>query len=151
MHRRWLLPLPLALAALVGLPGCALMSPEEPPATPLAGTEWLLVELSGQALPAAGAGPRATLRIDGEPPRAIGNTGVNNFVGTAQLDGGDGLRFGPLATTRRAGAPEAMQLEQAYLAALGSVRRQRTGPGSLELLDDGGRTVARFATASPPR
>jgi heat shock protein HslJ len=135
------------LCPTVALMGCA----QTPPAaTPLAGVEWLLIELPGHALPSsAGDAPRPTLRIDGDPPRAIGNTAVNNFVGTARLSsGGEVLRFGPLATTRRAGPPAAMQLETTYLAALDRTRSYRTGPGTLDLLDAEGQTVARFATAA---
>jgi heat shock protein HslJ len=144
MDRRELL---LVAALASTLTGCA----QTPPAdTPLAGTEWLLAELPGHPLPAvsAGAAQRPSLRIEGDPPRAIGNTSVNGFVGTAQIDGASGLRFGPLATTRRAGPPAAMQLESAYLAALGTVRNYRTGPGTLDLLDANGQAVARFATAA---
>jgi heat shock protein HslJ len=143
MQRRELLVL-AAAATTAALMACA-QTP--PPATPLDGTDWLLVELPGQALPAAaGTLQRPSLRIAGDPPRAMGATGINNFVGTADLGSGSALRFGPLATTRRAGSPEGMQLESAYLAALGSVRSYRTGPETLELVDADGRTVARFAT-----
>lgn len=143
MDRRTVLcALPAGAAALGGLMACA----QTPPATsPLVGPEWQLVELPGQALPAAGSRP--TLMLAGEPVRAMGTTGVNNFAGTAQMAGGSALVFGPLATTRRAGPPAAMQLESAYLAALAATRGHRTGPEMLDLLDASGRTVARFATS----
>lgn len=143
MQRRELLV--LAAAPVAALMACA-QTP--PPATPLDGTDWLLVELPGQVLPtAAGGVQRPSLRIAGDPPRVFGNTAVNNFVGTAQFDAAGALRFGALATTRRAGPPAAMQVETAYLAVLERVRGYRTGVGTLDLLDADGRPVARFALA----
>jgi heat shock protein HslJ len=144
-RRTWLWDAVRAVGASAALMGCA----QTPPPAQLAGPQWQLVELPGQVLPAAPGGPRPTLNIAGEPARATGSTAVNNFVGTAQMAGGDALVFGPLATTRRAGPPAAMQLETAYLAALAATRRYRTGAGTLELLDAQGRTVARFVTGSP--
>jgi heat shock protein HslJ len=145
MDRRMLLcALPAGAAALGVLMACA-QTP--PPASPLVGPQWQLVELPGQALPAAGARP--TVMLAGEPARVMGTAGINNFVGTAQMAGGDALVFGPLAATRRAGSPAAMQLESAYLAALAATRRYRTGAGTLDLLDAQGRTVARFNLGGP--
>ncbi|MCU0938315.1 MAG: META domain-containing protein [Burkholderiaceae bacterium] len=145
MDRRSLLcALPAGAVALGALMACA----QTPPAaSPLVGPQWQLVDLPGHALPAAGARP--TLLLAGEPVRAMGTTGVNNFAGTAQMAGGTALLFGPLATTRRAGSPAAMQLESAYLAALAAARSYRTGAGTLDLLDAQGSTVARFSSGSP--
>ncbi len=144
-RRQWLWRALQTVGASAALMGCA----QTPPPTPLAGPQWQLVELPGQAMPAAAGMPRPTLNIAGEPARATGSAAVNNFVGTAQMAGGDALVFGPLATTRRAGPPAAMQLEAAYLAALAATRSYRTGPGTLELLDAQGRTLARFAIGTP--
>ncbi|MDZ7651766.1 MAG: META domain-containing protein [Burkholderiaceae bacterium] len=146
MDRRQLLC--RAGSALFLLPALLMGCAQTPPPTPLTGTEWILAELPGQSLPAAGARP--TLMLAGEPLRATGGAGVNNFVGTVQMAGAGGLTFGPLATTRRAGAPQAMQLEAAYLAALAAARTFRTGPGTLELLDAAGRVVVRYATVAAP-
>jgi heat shock protein HslJ len=146
MHRRqWLWSAVRAVGASAALMGCA----QKPPPTPLAGPQWQLVELPGQAMPVAAGTSRPTLNIAGEPARATGTAAVNNFVGTVQMAGGNALTFGPLATTRRAGPAAAMQLEAAYLTALAATRSYRTGAGTLDLLDAQGRTLARFASGSP--
>lgn len=104
--------------------------------------EWRLT-----ALPSASAvrvSDAATLRIEGEPPRASGSTGVNRYAGPVDVRGED-LRFGALASTRRAGPPDAMALEQAFLQALQATARWRIRDRDLELLDVQGAVVARFA------
>ncbi|MCU1536286.1 MAG: protein of unknown function Meta and HslJ [Humibacillus sp.] len=76
------------------------------------GTSWVLERVGGE--PVTGTAPVLDLGADG---RVGGSTGVNRLIGTYAVDG-PVLRFGALATTRMAGPPEAMALEQAWLAVL---------------------------------
>jgi heat shock protein HslJ len=64
-----------------------------------------------------------------------GRAGCNRYAGTAELDAGL-MIFGPLAVTRMACDVRTMELEQAYLAALGEVRGFVVGP-------DGGLWLSR--------
>src|SRR5207302_4495540 len=82
--------------------------------------EWTLIELNGSPVPAAAAeGHRdpPTLRFSPEKKQASGFSGVNRFFGPYEHEG-EKLKFGALAGTRMAGPPEAMALEQEFLAML---------------------------------
>jgi heat shock protein HslJ len=109
---------------------------------PLEGTQWRLTELDGR--PARPAGTDApNLRLNAADKRAGGNTGCNSFGGEYTLSG-DSLRFGMLASTRRACTDEALNAQEAsYLTALGNVRTWRITGDSLELSGASG-VVARF-------
>jgi heat shock protein HslJ len=70
--------------------------------------------------------------------RVSGFSGVNRFSGALDPDGE--RVFPPLATTRRAGPPEAMALETAFLSALGNAAAVELGEKRLTLSGpDGGR------------
>ena len=72
-----------------------------------------------------------------------GFSGVNNYSGSLKADGNK-ISFAPnLASTRMAGAPEAMEFEAAYLELLGSADSWSVSDGELSL--SGGNAVARFA------
>jgi heat shock protein HslJ len=116
--RRWVVP-----ATMLALAACT------PPrvvgagrAEPLEGTAWRLWELNGQpAVEAGGAAP--TLSFAADEPRASGNGGCNQFNGPYTRNG-ESLRFGPLASTRRACVdPAGNSQETAYLGALQSTTR----------------------------
>src|SRR5688572_17837186 len=99
----------------------------------LEGTTWSLVELGGQPARPAGDNGTPTLRLDAAEKRASGNTGCNSFGGGYELSG-ESLRFGMLASTRRACVDEALnRQESAYLRALEGTRTWRITNGSLVL------------------
>jgi heat shock protein HslJ len=113
-------------------------------------TMWLLVDLGGTP-PAAPAGVdvrdprnRPRLKFDARAKRVSGGTGLNSFDGPYESSGGDALTFGVLATTRRAGEPELMTQEAAFLNALDSTAAARVTESTLRLLDEAGRELARF-------
>ena len=70
--------------------------------------DWLVIEIGGEAVDLDA--PR-TVRFEGD--RIIGRVGVNRFTGTFTLDG-DVLQAGPAASTRMAGPPEMMALENRF-------------------------------------
>jgi heat shock protein HslJ len=103
-------------------------------------SEWILVDGRGQ-----------TLRLDNG--HLSGYSGCNRYVGGYTLDG-DRLTVGPIATTRMAGEPEALEAETAFLVALGAAARLVVSDGELVLADEEGRELLRFVPAvsepSPP-
>jgi len=140
----------LAVVALVA--GCATYgagSAEDPNfggvpmEQPLEGTTWRLVELGGRPARAAGDDGMPTLHLDAAQKRASGNTGCNSFGGGYELSDAS-LRFGALASTRRACVDEALnQQETAFLRALADTRTWRIAGGTLILSGETGE-VARF-------
>ena len=108
-------------------------------AEPLAGTEWTLVSLNGRP-PVSRDAP--TLAFE-EGSRASGNGGCNHFSGPYTQDG-DGLRFGPLVSTRRACVDDAgNRQESAFLGALRTTRSFAVSGDELALFAYG-REVARL-------
>jgi len=145
LSRRTGSALALAGAMALSLAGCAGMESDtgSAGAGPLYKTYWRLAEVEGMSVP-AGAGRREpNLQFDPEKKRVTGYSGVNIFSGG--YDATDSrLRMSQMASTRRAGPPELMKLETALLKALSATRSYRVSGDKLELIDSGGRTVARF-------
>jgi heat shock protein HslJ len=81
-----------------------------------------------------------------EDGKVNGNTGVNLLMG--QLSNDQQKLFGTLATTRRAGDPEIMQLESAYLDALRKSNRFEVDGTTLTLLEDDN-ILLQFQTTTP--
>ena len=108
------------------------------------GTDWVLVRLGNDAALLHDAAGRPRFRLDGSDKRRVtGNTGVNMLNGTYELSGA-ALQFGPMITTRRAGAPELMQQESAFLKALEKTAKADLKGRSLTLRDAGGAALAEF-------
>jgi len=106
----------LLCLALAGCAGSTSSTTGAPPTLP--GTEWRLQELGGAK---AMASPEASLAfLDGG--RASGSGTCNRFTATYELTG-SAIKFGPIATTRRACAPDVTAQEEKYLAALQAAER----------------------------
>ena len=138
----------LALALAIGCApqGVAAGEASGSEAVPLEGTDWRLVELGGRPSRPAGDGA-PNLRLDAPEKRAGGNTGCNSFGGSYELSG-ESLRFGALASTRRACVDDALNAQEAaYLRALSDTRTWRITGNTLVLSGESG-VVARF-TAQP--
>ncbi|MFL5383482.1 MAG: META domain-containing protein [Longimicrobiaceae bacterium] len=136
----------LALALAIGCApsGVAAGEASGGEAGPLEGTEWSLVEVGGQPARAAGTAGTPTLRLDAAQKRAMGNTGCNSYGGPYELSG-ESLRFGALASTRRACVDEELnRQESAYMRALDETRTWRITGSTLVLSGESG-VVARFA------
>jgi heat shock protein HslJ len=99
----------------------------------LAYTEWALMELDGEPVEIGPDEIVPSLVLDLEESHVSGSGGVNRLTGTFALNE-DELRFGPLATTRMAGPEEAMEREQAFLAALERVTSYELDGRTLTLL-----------------
>ena len=85
--------------------------------TGIDGTAWLVEDIAGR-----GVIDRAQTTISFDAPgRVSGSTGCNRYTGVATLEG-EALRFGQLATTRRACVPALMDQEQKFIRAMQDVR-----------------------------
>ena len=100
----------------------------------LGGNEWMLAELDGAPVELGENESVPHLVLDLEESHVTGSTGCNRLAGSFALSA-DGLRFGPLATTRTACAEHAMQLETAFLAALVRITSYELDGSSLTLLE----------------
>ena len=144
----------IGLAMLVGTSGC---SPDESsvagmpaqasaeskamkPDVTLTNTYWKLVELNGAAVePGEDREPHMILRGEDQ---VGGYAGCNQFTGSVTVSG-DGLSFGPIASTRRMCA-ESMQQEDAFLQALENAQRYSISGEDLAIENAGGEVTMRF-------
>lgn len=133
----------LALVVAVLLAACQGTGGLKPPGLEV--SAWQLVEI--EAIGSVELPPERTAHLlfdSGPPQRVSGSTGCNRFAG-GYLLAGENLEFRSLATTKMACTPEAMALEQRFEQALHATRGWRIVDGMLELLDEQGGLLARFA------
>ncbi len=134
-----------AFGAGCSSPGAA--QPQPPAGAPLENTDWKLLEVGGRPARVAENSAEPHLQLDPAQKQAHGGTGCNLFSGRYELSG-DSLRFGPLASTRRACLdPEMSRQESAFFHALDATRTWQVTGDTLVLLGETG-PVARFAAQS---
>jgi len=110
------------------------------PDVSLTNTYWKLVELNGGAVePGEDRELHMTLRGDDQ---VSGYAGCNHFTGSVTV-AGDGIAFGPIASTRRMCA-NAMQQEDALLQALENAARFAIEGEDLAIENAGGEMTMRF-------
>lgn len=111
----------------------------------LTGGIWQVATIQGEA---ALAPERTTIGF-APPDRVAGGTGCNRFTGLVDLTG-EGMRFGPAASTRMACPDPQMAQEMRFLDALEQVRRfDIEADGTLRLIGpDGAVLTARRRTAN---
>lgn len=90
---------------------------------------WTLVEIDGAPITAVGKTPTLEIVDDGS---VSGVGGVNRFHTQLKLVDGR-MSFGPVAATKMAGPPEAMDLESTYFTRLGSASSYETDGETLRL------------------
>ena len=110
------------------------------PDVTLTNTYWKLVELNGAAVK-PGEGKELHMILRGED-RVGGYAGCNQFTGSVTVTG-DGLSFGPIASTRRM-CPDVMQQEDAFLQALENAHRFSISGEDLAVEDANGELTMRF-------
>jgi heat shock protein HslJ len=138
------------LVLLAGLAACMAPQGGAPgtaggTAASLAGSEWRLTELAERPPVAGAAVPTLEFAAVGEP-RASGNAGCNQFSGP-YVQNGASLRFGALASTRRACVDQAATTQETvYLQVLRSTTGFTRTAGELVLYVDDD-VVARFQPA----
>lgn len=106
----------------------------------LENTYWKLVGLEGT--PLAPTQREAHIILRPAERRVSGSGGCNGIGGGYKLDG-DRLSFGQMIRTMMA-CPTGMDIESAFLAALGKTRGAKVSGQELTLLDAEGRPLARF-------
>jgi len=131
-------PLPIELV----VDSVATETPPPMPDVSLTNTYWKIVEVGGQPVVVTQQLREPQRVLNGQDGRFAGSGGVNRLMGGYTVDG-KGLTFSPVASTLMAGAPEAMQQEQAIVAALGAVREFSIAGDQLTLVDDSGQPVLR--------
>ena len=128
-------PAAAALALLLALAGCTGGDAPEgagEKAASIVGPVWTVEEIAGA--PVSGEAP-VTLQL-GADGRASGHGGCNGYGGPYTL-AGDALRFGGLAATRMACAPDVMDQEQRYFDTLAKVERYAVADDGALLLETG--------------
>jgi heat shock protein HslJ len=113
--------------------------PGHPNTNALAGTQWVLSTLNGNA-PLEDT--QVTLNFDTEG-RVAGSDGCNRFFGSCSAQG-DALAFQQIAGTLMACPPERMAQSRAFTRALGSTQTFAMADGNLTLRDAAGATLATF-------
>jgi len=108
---------------------------------------WVLTELRGQPVGDTARRNAASLQFFTNEKRVAGSGGCNRITGNFERNGKAGLKFGPMASTRRA-CPGA-DLETPFLQALDRVDNFDITQGVLTLRQ-GGTVLARL-TAEAPR
>ena len=106
---------------------------------------WVLKELPGASADAADGEERPHLRFDSEGGRVSGFGGCNLFFGEYDASESGGLRFGPIASTRR--YCPAADWETIFLRALQRTDSYRLADEELRLLNADGELIARFKAA----
>lgn len=107
--------------------------PMSPPAGPLLDTRWKVTSIGGR--PVAGQRP-LTLSVAADH-QVGGSGGCNNYFTEVSMSETT-LSFGPPAATRMACAPEVMEQEAAFFAALAAVASYELDGSGLRLLDAAG-------------
>ncbi|WP_424930141.1 META domain-containing protein [Amaricoccus tamworthensis] len=105
----------------------------------LAGSEWVLTELSGEAVPDSS---KAMLQFRGEGALA-GHSGCNRFSGTWNVDGGR-LMLNPGAMTRMACPGPQMRLEYQFIQTLAGTSTWTRDGINLTLENASGDVLARL-------
>ncbi len=100
---------------------------------------WLLKSVEGAGPPAGVESPSLTVNPDGS---VGGFTGVNRFSGKLNAEGGK--LFGPLATTRRAGPPAAMEVETKFVRLLSAAAQGQRVGDELQLFGEDGKVLLTF-------
>jgi heat shock protein HslJ len=120
---------------------------ESSPAGSLGGVTWVLDSASmGSLVETVPSDARVDLRFDGE--RANGRAACNSYGGPYAVDG-EKLSFGSFAVTLMACEPPLMDLESAYLTALGSVDGYQVAAGGRGLVLTGGNVALTFVAEEP--
>jgi heat shock protein HslJ len=117
-------------------------TPATPPLSTLAGVTWTLVSLGGQPLPPGTRPPTAI--FDGA--RLAGFGGCNRYSGQVQDTGPGAISIGPVAATKMACPPPAMDVESRYFAILSPVTQYRVAGSRLVLSGPSGELAFERAT-----
>src|SRR5215470_8058788 len=119
----------VAVALALSTAGCA----SKPSSWPSIVGLWSVQQITGKPVP---PDARMTLSLYGDG-RAVGRAGCNNYTGTYTRESATAISFDKIAATKMACAPELMDVEQAYLAALGAMTRVYRQPNNTLVMSTG--------------
>jgi heat shock protein HslJ len=106
--------------------------------------DWLVIEIDGEPID-----PEAPREVRFEGDRVAGRVGVNRFTGSFSTDG-DVIQAGPVASTRMAGPPGLMALEDRFNSHLdGEHEIALEGDGVLTLSREGHSMALKRAQSLP--
>jgi putative lipoprotein len=108
----------------------------------ISGLQWRPVVLGAERLP-DDSGMHVLFAVDGS---IKGSGGCNNFFGALEMTD-EGLRVGPLGSTRMACPQPVMEREVAFMQALQATSRFEIGNRRLQLLADNNQLLAELVTA----
>jgi putative lipoprotein len=108
----------------------------------LTGVTWTLVSLGGQPLPQGTRPPTAI--FDGA--RLAGFGGCNRYTGQVQDTGPGAITIGPVAATKMACPPPAMEVEGRFFAILSPVTQYRVAGSRLVMSGPSGELAFERAT-----
>jgi len=134
--------IPFLLAATMLFTGCASRAARKAPPSLPAGP-WALVELNARPVTVVNLSQQPTMLFDAAAGRFSGHAGVNRYNG-GYTQNGTALSFGPAASTKMAGPPELMKIEDEFLAVLPKVKSWRIESAWLQLVGDNGVILARL-------
>lgn len=106
-------------------------------------TYWELTYLGGEPVKLQEKQRPPHLVLQSQQRRVGGFGGCNRLMGSYVLEG-DKLSFGKMASTMMACPPPSMQMERAFHGMLEQVKAWKIDGERLELLDDKGKSLARF-------
>jgi copper homeostasis protein (lipoprotein) len=109
---------------------------------PLQETYWRLTRIEGKPVVLREKQREPNLVFGSGQNRLSGFTGCNRLMGSYHLNG-EQLTFQGVASTRMA-CLDGMDIEQAFLSALGKVRKWKIEGQHLDLNDENGNQIARF-------
>ncbi|MEC6814164.1 META domain-containing protein [Photobacterium toruni] len=109
----------------------------------LAGPQWQLVTLSGQAVKPGAGGDSAFIQFDTTTNSVSGFSGCNNFHGALEAQTATTLTLGQAASTRKM-CMEGMELEQAFLAALPEFSSYSINNNTLSIKNNNANVIATF-------
>ena len=116
----------------------------------LSASTWKVAAIGDTAAVAATGSSAAEISFDRLQNRIAGSTGCNRFFGTYDAGEGSALKLSPSGMTLMACSGDTASQETAFLDALRATASYRISGRTLELLDGGGRVLARFASAGGP-
>jgi heat shock protein HslJ len=117
-----------------------------PTPTSVEGVDWVLERVADKTIDPA-APKKPSLRLDTAEKKMSGFAGCNRMFGSYELDG-TSLHFGSVGATRMM-CPDAMEIENAFMAALSATRSYMLKDGALALADSSGTTIAVLRPGAP--
>ena len=121
----------------------------DPGLTTLEGTSWTATGVNnGREAVVSSAATESVTAAFGADGSLSGFAGCNTYTASYETVGGDAIAITDVATTRKACADDAMEVEQQFVAALGNATTYTLAGDTLTLRDAGGSTQVTFTIAA---